>query len=173
MNYFETASDINRASSAYEYCIPWSKYCVRENLERIGVNKIIIAWLLAALFAPVQLLACDRDSDCGAGGTCIKREKRGRGVCYGGDYSRSDKPDARALGRDDTSRFDNTDTQASGNGDMPHYDHPDGIVPQHGMFNSLINPGERPEGTCIVSQECPAGMECVIAGPRGGRCMAL
>ena len=173
MNYFETASDINRASSANEYCIPWSKYCVRENLEVIGVNKIIIAWLLAALFAPVQLLACDRDSDCGAGGTCIKREKRGRGVCYGGDYSRSDKPDAPAPGRHDTSHFDNTDTQASSNGDMPHYDHPDGIVPQHGMFNSLINPGERPEGACIVTQECPAGMECVIASPGGGRCMAL
>ncbi len=145
--------NINRDLGANEYRIPWSKYCVRENLEGIGVNKIIITCVLAALLSPGQLLACDRDSDCGAGGTCIKREKRGRGVCYGGDYSRSDKPDAQAPSRSDTSRFDHSDTQASGNGGMPHYADPDGIVPQHGMFNSLVNPGERPEGACIVTQE--------------------
>ncbi len=136
-------------------------------------SLLIIACVLAALFAPVELLACEIDSDCGAGGTCIKREKRGRGVCYGGDYSRSDKPDAQAPARNDTSRFDNAGAQTSGREDLPAYDHPDGLIPQQGMFNPLVNPGERPKGACIVTQECPAGMDCVIAGPGGGRCMAL
>jgi hypothetical protein len=134
---------------------------------------LIMTCVLASLLAPVQLFACDIDSDCGAGGTCIKREKRGRGVCYGGDYSRSDNPDTQTPERSDPSRFDNANPQASEHGDTPTFGHPDGLVPQHGMFNSLINPGERSDGACIVTQECPAGMECVIAGPGGGRCMAL
>ncbi len=49
------------------------------------------AWLIAVgvifILAPGTVMACDVDSDCGPGGTCIKREKRARGVCYGGDLS--------------------------------------------------------------------------------------
>jgi hypothetical protein len=45
--------------------------------------------LFRALDAPVSLClvtlpvtACDVDRDCGSGGTCIKQEKRARGVCF-------------------------------------------------------------------------------------------
>jgi hypothetical protein len=47
--------------------------------------KILLGGLVLVLVATsADLSACDADSDCGPGATCIKREKRARGVCYGG-----------------------------------------------------------------------------------------
>lgn len=104
------------------------------------MNQRIAAAVLAAalVVSPHALIACDVDSDCGAGGTCIKREKRARGVCYGGG--------------DDAA--------------MP----PGPVAPP--VFDPLSNAGERPENACFITEECPAGMECVKAGV-WGTCMAL
>ena len=82
--------------------------------------------------------ACDVDADCGAGGTCIKREKRARGVCYGGNPAAA--PEANA--------------------------------PPVDMIDPLSNPTNRPADACMVTEECPAGMECVILGV-WGRCTVL
>ncbi len=98
------------------------------------------AIVLALVFAGVSmpLPACDTDADCGPGGTCIKREKRARGVCYGGNADAESAPPA----------------------------------PDATFFDPLSMPTERPENACFITEECPAGMECVKAGV-WGTCMAL
>ena len=101
------------------------------------VMLIVIALLLTGLGSG-SLPACDVDSDCGSEGTCIKREKRARGVCYGGDFS-NDKPAAPAPAE---------------------------------FFDPLSLPTERPANACFVTEECPAGMDCVKAGVWGS-CIAL
>jgi hypothetical protein len=105
-------------------------------MSTLRTQAIVLA-LALALFG--DCLACDVDSDCGAGGTCIKREKRARGVCYGGN------PDQEA---------------------------PPAPAPDPTFFDPLSTPTERPDGACFVTEECPAGMECVKAGV-WGRCMVL
>jgi hypothetical protein len=99
------------------------------------------------LLAPIVLIlaltggpahACDVDADCGAGGTCIKREKRARGVCYGGNPGAS----------------------------------PETATPPAGAIDPLSDPTVRPADACMVTEECPAGMECVITGI-WGRCTVL
>lgn len=79
--------------------------------------------------------ACDVDDDCGAGGLCIKREKRARGVCYGGSPSQPEPADTES-------------------------------------FDPLSISKERPENACFVTEECPAGMECIKLGV-WGKCQAL
>lgn len=98
---------------------------------------LLLILLLAALATGAH--ACDVDSDCGAGGTCIKREKRARGVCYGG----------------------NPDQQA------------ESAPAQPTVVDPLSMPTQRPEGACLVTEECPAGMECVITGMVWGQCTVL
>lgn len=123
----------------------------------VSVRKIFITAILVAILTPSQLLACDVDSECGAGGTCIKREKRARGVCYGGDLSRSETPAAAPT-------------------PAPAFAAPGpalGAPGPMGLFDPLANPTERPANACVVTQECPAGMDCVITGPGWGSCMAL
>lgn len=83
--------------------------------------------------------ACDSDADCGQGGTCIKREKRARGVCYGGNFDSASEQDAV----------------------------PATPPPTPGYFDPSQFSTERPENACFVTEECPAGMECVIAGVWG------
>jgi len=104
------------------------------------VRKILFAVILMVGLAPGPLPACDVDSDCGVGGTCIKREKRARGICYGGDFSSSEPAAAPE--------------------------------PEPEFFDPLSMPTERPENACFVTEECPAGMDCVKAGV-WGTCMAL
>ena len=97
---------------------------------------LVISAALCLSFVTVQ--ACENDQDCGVGGTCIKREKRARGVCYGGEPAPQNP----------------TTTMT-----------PDYIDP-------LSMPSERPEGACFVTEECPAGTECVKAGV-WGNCQAV
>lgn len=101
------------------------------------MGKPAVAWVLLLSFVYAgDVPACEIDSDCGVGGTCIKREKRARGVCYGGR-------EAPAASASDPAFFD-----------------------------PLSMPTERPENACFVTEECPAGMDCVKAGV-WGTCMAL
>lgn len=102
------------------------------------MRPVLIGIIALLTVVPGPLLACDSDTDCGAGGTCIKREKRARGVCYGGDPSHEDPAPS----------------------------------PEGAFFDPLSMPTERPEGACFVTEECPAGMDCVKAGV-WGQCMAL
>jgi hypothetical protein len=88
-----------------------------------------LVFLLTSVFFITDLYACDVDSDCGPGGTCIKREKRASGVCYGGGASK----------KTETPRT-NTSSES---------------------VEKAVKSSEIP---CIVTQDCPEGMECVIAG---------
>lgn len=101
-------------------------------------SNLLVSALLAFAIVGGAAHACDIDDDCGAGGTCIKREKRARGVCYGGG----------AAGSPET-------TQAPAN-----------------IIDPLMDPTQRPADACMVTEECPAGMECVITGI-WGRCTVL
>lgn len=101
-------------------------------------SKLVTLALLALALASGGVNACDVDADCGAGGTCIKREKRARGVCYGG------------------------------NPDEPGH----ATTPPVNVIDPLSMPTNRPADACIVTEECPAGMECVITGI-WGRCTVL
>ncbi len=83
------------------------------------------------------LVACDTDAECGVGGVCIKREKRARGVCYGGDYDQNQVTEQN----------------------VPAMVDPAAIL--------VLPPGEAPEGSCFVTQDCPVGLECVKAGLYG------
>jgi len=107
---------------------------------RIGIVKAFTAGLVlvVAIGCWSACPACDVDSDCGTGGTCIKREKRARGVCYGGN------PDEAAPVE----------------------------APDPAFFDPLGTPTERPPNACFVTEECPAGMECVKTGV-WGTCMLL
>ena len=122
---------------------------------------IIVVSLCATSF---HVEACDSDADCGGGGTCIKREKRASGVCYGGDF---DAPKDRAP------------SAASGSSDRPK------VVPRVtgqrrenakawlGDPETMLKeqfPGKAIGEVCIVTQDCPPGSECVLAGFEG-RCI--
>lgn len=101
-------------------------------------SRLLATMLLALALTGGETLACDIDADCGAGGTCIKREKRARGVCYGGDRAAS----------------------------------PEATAPPVNVIDPLSDPTVRPADACMVTEECPAGMECVITGI-WGRCTVL
>lgn len=122
------------------------------------MRTILVAIILSALLVTGPVFACDSDSECGVGGTCIKRERRARGVCYGGDLSKSETPAAPTA-------IAEPEFATPGPGGAP--------MPGMGLFGPLANPSERPANACIVTQECPAGMDCVITGPGGGTCIAL
>ena len=103
------------------------------------MNSILMATVVLALaLVAGGVYACDVDADCGAGGTCIKREKRARGVCYGGDLNATEEA----------------------------------ATPPVNVVDPLSMPMNRPADACMVTEECPAGMECVITGI-WGRCTVL
>ncbi len=126
------------------------------------MRTIFVTIFVSALLVPGPVFACDSDSECGVGGTCIKRERRARGVCYGGDLSKSETPAAPVATPD--AAF------APPSGPAPEFGAP---MPGIGLFDPLANPTERPANACVVTQECPAGMDCVVTGPGWGTCMAL
>ncbi|MGR9089045.1 MAG: hypothetical protein ACU85U_00530 [Gammaproteobacteria bacterium] len=101
-------------------------------------SKLAAPLVLALTLVTGGVNACDVDADCGAGGTCIKREKRARGVCYGGNFNETRET----------------------------------ATPPVNMIDPLSMPTNRPADACMVTEECPAGMECVITGI-WGRCTVL
>ncbi len=105
------------------------------------MDVITIGILLAGIFFPVSGFACDVDKDCGESGKCIKREKRARGVCYGGNTNEENA--AAPVAEPDAS-----------------------------VFDPFSMPTERPDDACFVTEECPAGMDCVKTGV-WGTCMQL
>lgn len=110
------------------------------HISLIALRRTVAsAAMLLALALPAPAPACDVDADCGPGGTCIKREKRASGVCYG---RAGEAPAAPAL-------------------------------PEHVQNRDALAPGLETSGiACQVTQQCPAGLECVIIEFRG-QCMRV
>lgn len=110
------------------------------------------------------VLACDVDADCGAGGSCIKREKRARGVCYGRsdsavEPSRKQAPSGNTAVQPRPVTGEHRERAKQWLGD------PDQLIKEN-------LPGTTSGAVCMVNQDCPAGLECVIAGFEG-RCVKL
>lgn len=102
------------------------------SLIRAGVYALLLCGI-------TPLFACDSDTDCPGGGTCIKREKRASGVCYGG-----------------------------GSPTLPGASPPTAPIGGGAVGGSL----KLPPGACIVTQDCPAGLECVVEDYLG-KCMKV
>ena len=94
----------------------------------------VLVFSAVLVLSTQQLYACEMDGDCGPGGLCIKREKRARGVCYGGDVSKKD---------------------VSKKDDVP---------PSNQSYERIEEAVKASEYDCTVTEDCPDGMECVIAG---------
>lgn len=115
----------------------------------------IIGFTLTLCCLSGPSLACEEDADCGPGATCIKREKRASGVCYGGT-GRAAKA-APALQPDPMPTVSPKAYEILGD--------PEQIIRQQ-------MPGKAIGGACIVTGDCPAGQECVSTGLEG-RCVTL
>ena len=119
----------------------------------------------------LNVYACDSDADCGVGGTCIKREKRGRGVCYGG---RGSLPETSELKQ----RPDPNNESATPTNDGPALS-PSGDAPIFGE-EGYVEPTASPkiidrldisggdQGACITSTDCAGGLECIYRDPMLG-----
>ncbi|MGE0484608.1 MAG: hypothetical protein AB7Q81_10750 [Gammaproteobacteria bacterium] len=128
---------------------------------RTGSHQRLVAAVTALLLCAPLAQACDSDADCGPGGTCIKREKRASGVCYGRAGDAPSDP-AAAVGGAVAPRpvtGERRERAKAWLGD------PDALIEQQ-------LPGHEQAGTCMVTQDCPAGFECVLAGFEG-RCIKL
>ena len=132
-----------------------------------GVGAIVLLLCVSAAAA-----ACKHDADCGPGGTCIKRERNASGVCYGrAPHGADEQPPAANLPQD------------GANGEEPPAVAPrpvQGERREHakallGDPDAMIRehlPGREVGGTCIVTQDCASGFECVTAGFEG-HCVKL
>ena len=118
--------------------------------------------LIGLLLGCPPALACDTDAECGVGGTCIKREKRARGVCYGGSYDATE-PEAPQVS-----------TPPAYSGDVSG-DQRQQLMEFMGDPDQLIReqlPGREIGGKCTINTDCPAGFDCVHAYFEG-RCVKL
>jgi hypothetical protein len=127
------------------------------------------ATLLCTLWVSLSAasLACDKDADCGDGGTCIKREKRASGVCYGGSRAAPAAPTAEQPASPDAEPdvvLQPVTGQRRENAKAWLGD-PDQMIKDN-------LPGKEVGGACMVSADCPAGFDCVIAGFEG-HCVKL
>ena len=121
--------------------------------------------LLGLCVASPHTLACDTDADCGMGGTCIKREKRASGVCYGGrrDAVEPAAPAAPQMAPTPSysGRYSNEDRQKL----MEFMGDPDQLIRDQ-------LPGREVGGSCTINTDCSAGFDCVHAHFEG-RCVKL
>ncbi|MCB1748533.1 MAG: hypothetical protein H6977_12555 [Gammaproteobacteria bacterium] len=129
--------------------------------QRHRLRRLAGAAWIALLIATPPAPACDSDADCGPGGTCIKREKRASGVCYG---RASDTP-APPVTPDAGTVAPRPVTGERRERAKAWLGDPEAIIEQE-------LPGHERGGTCMVTQDCPAGFECVLAGFEG-RCVKL
>ena len=123
------------------------------------LDHTLVLLVLSLLAASPSVVACDTDADCDAGGTCIKREKRARGVCYG-ERCGATEPELRPV--------------PSSAGHMPDHQR-ERMIEFMGDPEQLLKqhlPGREAGEKCLVSQDCPADFDCVYAGFEG-RCVRL
>ena len=129
---------------------------------------LVLVFAVQLSIVSINVSACDSDADCGAGGTCIKREKRASGVCYGGDF---DAPAATPdSARDTYQESAPTVAPKPVEGELRERAEAWMGNPEQMLRQNL--PGEELGGVCMVNQDCPDGFECVIAGFEG-RCVRL
>jgi hypothetical protein len=126
---------------------------------RPGLPFTLVLTVQSLLLASASVGACDTDADCGVGGTCIKREKRASGVCYGGSREGSRPEVEQTPSAGGHTSADQREMMKEFLGD------PDQIIKQQ-------LPGHEVGEACIVTQDCPAGFDCVHAGFEG-RCVKL
>ena len=130
---------------------------------------LIFAMLIVWPTAPVY--ACDNDADCGPGGTCIKREKRARGVCYGGRSAAPTEqvPAEQSTPPAATPPLSTTPPANSPSGDAPVFGEEGYVEPttQPRVIDRLDLPG-RNAGACITSTDCAGGQECIYRDPMLG-----
>ncbi len=126
------------------------------------------ATLLALLTVSMMGWACDGDADCGAGGTCIKREKRASGVCYGGSRS---APAAAEAPLDEATSEETIDVPIKPVTGERRENAKAWLGDPDQMIKDNL-PGKEVGGTCMVTQDCPAGFDCVVAGFEG-HCVKL
>ncbi|MCZ6664494.1 MAG: hypothetical protein O7B81_04235 [Gammaproteobacteria bacterium] len=120
-------------------------------------NLTLVLLVLSLLAVSPSTVACDTDADCDLGGTCIKREKRARGVCYG-ETRGATEPELRpAPSSGGHITDDRRERMIEFMGD------PEQLLKQH-------LPGREVGEKCLVSQDCPANFDCVYAGFEG-RCV--
>ena len=123
--------------------------------------------VLALLLTNAAVWACATDADCGNGGTCIKREKRASGVCYGGTRAAP----AAATPMDEAASEEIIDvpikpvTGERRENAKAWLGDPDQMIKDH-------LPGKEVDGTCMATQDCPTGFDCVVAGFEG-HCVKL
>ena len=132
-------------------------------IERLAAAIMVLTLLLfnAAVWA------CTTDADCGVGGTCIKREKRAGGVCYGGARAAAAAaaPAAAAAGEEMVDVPIKPVTGERRENAKAWLGDPDQMIKEH-------LPGKEVGGTCMVTQDCPSGFDCVVAGFEG-HCVKL
>ena len=138
------------------------------------LTPIAIILGLLQMFSANMVFACDIDAECGIGGTCIKREKRARGVCYGGQQ----KPIAENLeGIERSPRpaparpEENPHSAFQTNDDLPIYGEEGYVEPEPIAASRIIDRldvPERTESTCVTSTDCAGGQECVYRDPMLG-----
>lgn len=142
------------------YKSEWRHSCFfgRNRFVPVSLRATVVAaavTLAVATAWPVPATACDSDADCG-GGTCIKREKRASGVCYG-------------ERRDDPAVPDTAMPDGYGAATEPGaVDIPDYVGNREAIREKLTPSGIQ----CMVTQQCPAGLECVIIEFQG-TCMEI
>jgi hypothetical protein len=154
------------ARAVYSGCRTQQAACVFEAWNQISempttiARKALIAAVIviAGGLAAVPVPACDNDADCGPGATCIKREKRAGGVCYGGRADAEAPVEAAVI----------PGVPAPVEGELreraTHWlGDPEALIRENLPDSEL-------GGTCMVTQDCPAGFDCVVAGFEG-RCV--
>ena len=134
-----------------------SKLRYDDPVMRRILNHTLVLLVLSLLAASPSSVACDTDADCDVGGTCIKREKRARGVCYGETRDAAEPKLRPAPSYGGHTPDEQREMMIEFMGD------PDQLLEQH-------LPGREIGEKCLVNQDCPASFDCVYAGFEG-RCV--
>ena len=133
---------------------------------------IVVILGLLLMFDTNIASACDTDAECGEGGTCIKREKRARGVCYGGRLGPATEPmETFELAAEPTSvtPAENVSNASHTDGDVPIYGE-EGYVEPTAPARRIdrLDIPDRTDSTCVTSTDCSGGQECVYRDPMLG-----
>ena len=112
----------------------------------------LLSLVLLTLSFSVASSACMTDKDCRSGETCFKREKRASGICYS---SLKNNPNESSETKPISGEIRSRAIEWLGD-------------PMQIIEENLPNKGVG--STCIVSSDCPAESQCVLAGFEG-RCV--
>ncbi|MEM7466387.1 MAG: hypothetical protein AAF387_05820 [Pseudomonadota bacterium] len=132
-------------------------------------NLKLLVCFTALLFCCSSSVAfgCDSDAECGAGGTCVKREKRARGVCFGGgktDQQNHSEPPSKQL-----TETPPTEPSLSPSGDAPIFGEEGYVEPSAPpRLIDRLDIQDADSSACIATSDCGGGQECVYRDPMLG-----